>query len=77
MHSGLAKIEEVKREVDEMAVEEEARRALKRGLEEVVVDGAASAAAGEVGGGGKKLRVGKETLERSRPLLSNVMKEME
>ena len=72
MHSGLAKMEEVKKEAEEMVVEEEARRALKRGLEEVVaVNGAAA------GRGGKKMKVGKETLERSRPLLSNVLKEME
>lgn len=65
-------MEEVKKEAEEMVVEEEARRALKRGLEEVVaVDGAAA------GRGGKKMKVGKETLKRSRPLLSNVLKEME
>jgi len=74
MHSGLAKMEEVKKEAEEMAIEEEEKRALKkRGLEEVVVDGAAAAG----GGVGKKMKVGKETLERSRPLLSNVLKEME
>lgn len=73
MHSGLAKMEEVKKEAEEMAIEEEKRALKKRGLEEVVVDGAAAAG----GGVGKKMKVGKETLERSRSLLSNVLKEME